>query len=90
MYNSIGNLGDRFFEKEVDRSINNFEKINLSEAPVSKPVFHTQHVQSTAQVASDPIYGSLGPKRANRDDLTPEQQFEYDQRSKTAPVYTDD
>ena len=31
-------------------------------------------------VQSDPIHGSLGPDKAKRADLTPEQQFEWDQR----------
>lgn len=88
-YNSPGNLGDNYFEKEVDRSINRFQKMNMAEsAPQSKPAFAT--VQSHAQIQSDPIYGSLGPKKPKREDYTPEQQFEFDQRAKTPPTYTDD
>lgn len=61
--------------------------MNMAEVPASKP-FAT--IQSRAQVQSDPIFGSLGPKKPNRDDYTPEQQFEFDQRAKTPPTYTDD
>lgn len=39
---------------------------------------------------SDPVHGSLGPKKAKREDLTEEQKFEYDQRRKKAAVYADD
>ena len=39
---------------------------------------------------SDPIHGSLGAKKAKREDLTEEQKFEYDQRRIKPAVYTDD
>ena len=39
---------------------------------------------------SDPINGSLGAPRAKRENLTPMQQFEYDQRSKKPVVFKDE
>ena len=33
-----------------------------------------------SELTSDPIHGSAGPPKINRADLTPAQQFEFDQR----------
>lgn len=41
-------------------------------------------------IQSDPIHGSLGPKKIDMDDLTPEQQFEESQRRKKPVVFKDD
>lgn len=41
-------------------------------------------------LSSDPIYGSLGPPKAKKENLTPEQQFEQSQRNAAPPVYTDE
>ena len=41
-------------------------------------------------VQSDPIHGSLGPPKAKREDLTVEQQFEWDQRRIKAPKLVDE
>jgi len=39
---------------------------------------------------SDPIHGSLGPRKAKRGDLTPEQQFEFDQRRVPEVIFKDE
>ena len=42
------------------------------------------------QASSDPINGSLGAPKAKRENLTPEQQFEWDMRRLTPPKFEDD
>lgn len=46
--------------------------------------------KSFSQSESDPIHGSLGPRKAKRQDLTPEQQFEYDQRRVPEVTFKDE
>jgi len=65
----------------VNNSMENGNLVQFIEdvhVPISGPIPGVTLVESYS--SSDPIHGSLGPKKAKRGDLTAEQQFEYDQR----------
>ena len=58
-------------------------------AMVQFPTYYNP-VPGVTMIQSDPIHGSLGPKKIDMDDLTPEQQFEEKQRRKKPVVFKDD
>lgn len=58
-------------------------------AMVQFPTYYNP-VPGVTMIQSDPIHGSLGPKKIDLDDLTPEQQFEEKQRRKKPVVFKDD
>lgn len=59
--------------------------------PTTQPLRFYPGVRFVQQtIRSDPIYGSLGPPKVERADLTPEQKFELDQRlKKPQPIVLD-
>merc|ERR1712178_437972 len=58
--------------------------------PISGPIPGVTLIEQRAWSSSDPIHGSLGPRKAKRQDLTPEQQFEQDQRNTPAKEFKDE
>lgn len=79
---------------EEDDSFNKVGRVNNSmengnfiqfipevHVPISGPIAGVTLVEEKSWSSSDPIHGSLGPNKAKHSDLTPEQQFEQDQRN---------
>jgi hypothetical protein len=83
MNNKLDFKDEEDFNKStrVNNSMENGNLVQFIEdvhVPISGPIPGVTLVESYS--SSDPIHGSLGPKKAKRGDLTAEQQFEYDQR----------
>ena len=83
MNNRLAFKDEDTFEKNtrVNNSMENGTLVQFIpevHVPISGPIPGVTLIEADA--TSDPIHGSLGPKKAKRSDLTPEQQFEYDQR----------
>lgn len=83
MNNRLAFKDEDTFEKStrVNNSMENGQLVQFIpevHVPISGPIPGVTLIEADA--TSDPIHGSLGPKKAKRSDLTPEQQFEYDQR----------
>jgi len=83
MNNKLNFKDEDSFDKStrVNNSMENGNLVQFIEdvhVPISGPIPGVTLVEAWS--SSDPIHGSLGPKKAKRGDLTAEQQFEYDQR----------